>query len=63
MPENIMATNIVQARVRNSCPIPILHTTAISYAEGLSSGRTRARLAEGKMVARSFRRDESASTS
>jgi hypothetical protein len=57
-----MATIMVQAGVRNSYLIPIIHTTVISYVEGLSSGRTRGRLAEGKMVARSFRRDESAST-
>jgi hypothetical protein len=32
-----MAIIMVQARVRNSCLIPILHTTVISYAKGLSS--------------------------
>jgi hypothetical protein len=63
MPEDIMARIRIQAQVRDSCLIPILHTTVISHAEGLSSGRTRGRLTEGKVVARFFRRDESASTS
>lgn len=56
MPEDIMARIRIQARIRDSCFIAMLYTTAIPYARGLSSGRTRARLVEGDMMARLLRR-------